>query len=144
MEDKTNELSKCCGGIKKEREYYGKKGVKTIFPFCSICGQRFYPANNMTNIEKIIEEFDYKFGEDLIKLLTEQSKETASVITYRLLKDFVIKAYQTGREEVLQKAKKLHYEYLKGIKVRETLPAKLAEIYTLGIDDYYHFLSSKE
>jgi hypothetical protein len=51
---------------------------------------------------------------------------------------------QDGREEVLKKAKKLHYEYLKGIKVRETLPANLAEIYTLGIDDYYHFLSSKE
>lgn len=63
---------------------------------------------------------------------------------YEGFMDVIDIAYQAGKEEVLRKAKKLHYEYLKGIKVRETLPAKLAEIYTLGIDDYYHFLSSKE
>lgn len=91
----------------------------------------------MTTIEKIIQELRTKF-------LEKDSPE----FTSNELIEFVTKAYQAGlqdgREEVLKKAKKLHYEYLKGIKVRETLPAKLAEIYTLGIDDYYHFLSSKE
>lgn len=78
----NKEKSKCCGATKGERPYYGEKGVKTIFQFCTSCGQKFYPTMNNT-----LKQLQEKGEEELKKEWKETFGKEANINPKSVLHD---------------------------------------------------------